>query len=268
MPEIQTIIEEAQLMKQNRADMVKALNDVGFTQVNDNTPLSSIAKYMKWAGGLLNIRLACISKTTKEQQFFSREEWKGLSASGKSSFFKLGVCIRAERQQFIIAKDNATTSTGSLTMQWAPNNRVDVRGLTNYYGMSSLLTDIDGEANTDLILAAIDTNGIDCPAARIAREYKAATFADGGIDDPTKWSLPAIGQLWLLYKYYNEINAELTYYGMATIINDWYWSSTECDSTYAWCVYMFIGGINSCHKPNACRVRPVAPVEGGVPSAI
>lgn len=187
MADINTIIEEAQLMKQNRADLVKALNDVGFSQVNDSTPLSSIAKYMQWAGGLLDLRLACFHKTTKEHRYFTREEWEGLSAYNKSSYIKMGICIRAERQQFIIAKDNATTESGSLTMQWAPNTNNNVRGLTDFNNIPTLLADIDGEANTDLILAAVETNGIDYPAAQHARAYKASTVADGA------WMIQTLG---------------------------------------------------------------------------
>jgi len=260
MTDVNTIIEEAQLMKQNRADLVKALNEVGFAECNESTSLSDIAKYMKWAGGLLDIRLACLSKSTKKQHFFSREEWDALSASNKSSYIKLGLCIRAERQQFIISKDNVAKPDGTLTMQWAPNNNNDVRGLTNYYGISTLLTDIDGEANTDLILAAVGDNGIEYPAAQRARAYKASTLADGGVDDPTTWSLPAIGQLWLLYKYFNELNAEFTYYGMQTILNDWYWSSTECNSSLAWYVGMYYGAFSGIGKYYHYRVRAVAPV--------
>lgn len=260
MADINTIIEEAQLMKQNRADLVKALNDVGFSQVNDSTPLSSIAKYMQWAGGLLDLRLACFHKTTKEHRYFTREEWEGLSASNKSSYIKMGICIRAERQQFIIAKDNATTESGSLTMTWATNTSNNVRGLTDFNNIPTLLADIDGEANTDLILAAVETNGIDYPAAQRARAYKASTVADGGVDDPNTWSLPAIGQLWLLYKYYVRINEELTYYGMLTINNDLHWSSTECSSSNAWGVLMGGGGVFNYYKFNTYRVRAVAPV--------
>ena len=259
MAEISTIIEEAQMMEQNRVDLVKALNDVGFTQVNDSTPLSDIAKYIKWAGGLLDIRLACLSKSTKEQKFFTREEWDSLSAISKSSYIKLGVCLRAERQEFIIAKSDATMPDGSKGIKWSTAN-TDVRGLTNFVGSPDLLRDIDGRANTDIILASADYDGVEYPAAERARAYKASTVADGGMDDPTEWSLPAIGQLALLYKYYNELNAELRYYGLNPITDTWYWSSTEYGSSYAWYVYMSLGGINYFFsKSNAGYVRAVAP---------
>lgn len=247
-------------MKQNRVDLVKALNEIGFTQVNDQTPLSDIAKYMQWAAGLLDIRLATFSKSTKQHRYWTHDEWVGQSAQTRSSYIQMGVVIRAERQEFIISKDNLTSDSGATAMRWATNNNNDVRGLTNFYGVPTLLKDIDGEANTDLILAAIEANGIDYPAARRAREYRCCSLSDGGVDDPTTWSLPAIGQLWLFYKYIFEINAALTLFGMVTIdTNSWFFSSTECNSSGAWHVHMSSGSIICTSKTNPSRARAVAP---------
>ena len=162
----------------------------------------------------------------------------------------------------LFRSDNLTSDTGATGIQWAPNNSNDVRGLPNFYGDSSLLADINGEANTDLILAAIESNGIDYPAARRAREYRCCSTADGGVEDPTVWSLPAIGQLWLFYKYLLEINAALTLFGMAPIsTGDWYWSSTECNSSGAWGVYMLAGYVFSNYKTSTSRARAVAPAQ-------
>lgn len=234
MEDTNTIIAETQLMMQNRADLVRALNDVGFTQVSQETPLPDIARYMQWAGGLLDIRLATFSKSTRKHRYWTYDEWTGQSAQTRASYIQMGVVIRAERQEFIIAKEDVTSDLGTYTMQWAKDNSNDVRGLTNYSGMPTLLTDMDGEANTDLILAAIETNGIDYPAARCARAYRCCSLADGGVEDPTTWSLGAVGQGCIMYKYILEINAALTLFGMSTIASDWYWSSTECSSSSAW----------------------------------
>ena len=74
------------------------------------------------------------------------------------------------------------------------------------------------------------------------------------------WSLPAIGQLWLFYKYLLEINAALTLFGMAPIsTGDWYWSSTDCNSSIAWNVSMNGGLVYVTYKPNTYRARAVAP---------
>ena len=260
------IIQEAQLMRQNIADQIAALNELGFTEVNSSTPLSVIADYMRWAGGLRDLRLATINKNTGAYSDYSEEEWNNLSASGKATLIKLGIRIRAERQDFIISKDNITRANGSLDMPWAPNNNVDVKGLSNYGpGATGHLNDIDGKANTDLILAYGKANDITFEAAERARAYKASTVADGGYDDPTEWSLPAVGQLWLLYKYRLKINAAITLFfgSSAQLITDsWYWSSTEYSSSSAWFVHMSYGGIYIIGKSNTYRVRAVARVAG------
>ncbi|MCM1223373.1 MAG: DUF1566 domain-containing protein [Lachnospiraceae bacterium] len=251
-------------MRQNIADQITALNDLGFTEVNSSTPLSVIADYMRWGGGLRDLRLATINKNTGAYADYSEEEWNNLSASGKAALIKLGIRIRAERQDFIISKDNITRANGSFDIPWAPNNNLDVKGLTNYgAGATGYLNDIDGEANTDLILAHGIANNITFEAAERARAYKASTFADGGYDDPTKWSLPAIGQLWLLYKYRIKINAAITtFFGASAqlITDSWYWSSTEYNSSYAWNVNMLNGTVNTNLKATTYRVRAVAPV--------
>ena len=258
------IIQEAQLMRQNIADQISALNDLGFTEVNSSTPLSVIADYMRWAGGLRDLRLATINKNTGAYADYSEDEWNVLSASGKAALVKLGIRIRAERQDFIISKDNITRSNGSFDIPWAPNNNIDVKGLTNYgEGATGHMNDVDGKANTDLILAHGRTNNITFEAAERARAYKASVFADGGYDDPTEWSLPAIGQLWLLYKYRAKINAAITlFFGASAqlITDNWYWSSTEYSSSSAWFVYMNNGYVYYTNKTSASRVRAVAPV--------
>ena len=255
-------IQEAQLLRDNRSALVAQLNDLGFTDVNENTPLSTIADYMKWAGGLRDLRLAVINKSTGAYTDYSESEWDALSASAKASCVKLGIRIRAERLDFIISKENVLRSNGSSDIPWC-SGYIDVKGLTNYgEGSTGHLLDIDGKANTDLILAHGAANNVRFEAAEQARAYKASTVADGGYEDPTEWSLPAIGQLWLLYKYRAEINAAITaFFGSSYIISDaWYWSSTEYDSSSAWGVGMRYGGVTYGGKTSTIRVRAVAPV--------
>jgi len=255
------LIEETQLMKQSKADLVDALNGLGFTTLNYNTPLSELAEYMRWAGGLRDITLACISKSDGSQRFFSRDAWDRLGVSAKASYIRIGICIRVERTQFIIAKSNAQSETGTETMTWSVSN-ADVPGLKNYSGDPAAYTDYDSEGNTDKILAWADESGISFPAAKQARAYKAASIADGGYNDPTKWSFAALGHMHICYKYLLEINAELEYYfgPSAKISIDWYWTSTEATASSAWFVSVNYGGIHIHVKTNTYRVRPVARV--------
>lgn len=259
--EEKNIIENALLLKQNRADLVAALNDVGFHQVNEDTPLSDIARYMKWAGGLLDIRLATFSKATRQHRYWTYDEWMSQSAQFRSSFIQMGVVIRAECQEFILARADFASADGTAMFPWSANSNNDVRGLTNFLGLPTLLADMDGEANTDLILAAIDYNGVDYPAARLAREYRCCSIADGGVEDPTTWSLPALGQLFICYKYLLEINAALNLFGLTPLVpSGYYWSSTEASNIYTFFVYFYYGIVESANKLNQYRLRPVARV--------
>lgn len=256
-------IQEVQLLKENHESLVATLMDLGFDKIDSSTPLSELAEYMKWGGGLRDLRLATLNKNTGAYADYSEEEWNALSASAKASCVKLGIRIRAERQDFIIAKESCLRSNGNNDIPWCENNSTDVKGLTNYGSESTgHLRDIDGKTNTDLILAHGQTNGVRFEAAEQARAYKASTIADGGFDDPTEWSLPAIGQLYLFYKYRKQINAALTtFFGAAYIIPDaWFWSSTEYSSSSAWYVYMNPGYVNNNNKTNTYRVRVVASV--------
>lgn len=258
------LIEDTQLMKQSKADLVAALVEVGVTQVSADTPLSEIAELMKWAGGLRDVTLACVSKADGSQAFFTRTQWDALSVTAKGSYIRIGVRVRAERTQFIVAKADALSETGTTSMAWQPSSSsyTDVPGLTNFVANPAMFRDLDGEANTDKILAWAAESGISHPAAKQARAYKAATVADGGYNDPTKWSLAAVGQMLIMYKYLLEINAELEYFfgTSARIAIDWYWSSTEYSSSVAWNFTMHNGFVYHYYKPTAYRVRPVSRV--------
>lgn len=260
-------IQEAQLLRQNIADQITALNEIGFTEIDSSTPLSVIADHMRWAGGLLDLRFAAINKNTGAYADFSAEEWNNLSAYVKATMVKLGIRIRAERLDFIISKDYITRSTGGTAVPWA-NNTEDIKGLTNYGpGATGHLNDIDGKTNTDLILAYGKINNLTFEAAERVRAYKASTIADDGYDDPTEWSIPAIGQLWLFYKYRAEIDeAFKLFFGTTAhrIIGGWHYSSTEYNSVYAWIVEPGVGYVcNKGYKPNGYLVRAVASVPVG-----
>ena len=256
-------IQEAQLLRENRSALVSQLIDLGFSDIDDNTPLAELADYIRWAGGLLDIRLAVINKNTREYSYYTEDQWNTLSASAKTSCVKLGLRIRAERQDFIIAKENVKPSNGSSdNIPWSSVS-VDIKGLTNYgEGSTGYIKDIDGEANTNLILAHGAANNMRFEAAEQARAYKAATMADGGFEDPTIWSLPAVGQLWIIYKHQARINAALTtFFGVEYIFSDtWYWTSTEYNPAYAISLSMSYGSITYLNKASSYRVRSVANV--------
>ena len=203
--------ESALLLRMNKEEQVSVLQEIGFTSVNENTPASDIAKYIRWAGGLLDLSFATIRIEDGVNVFFTAEEWNSLSANNRS-------------------------------------NGTDIRGVKNYgNGNQGLYETADGKQNTDAIIEATagvkDNSGVvGAPAAEAAKNYKACTLELDGLEDKTEWYLPSEGELITIAKYKTEINELLSSVsGNQNIITaDWYWSSTEYDPSLAWYVYIFI----------------------------
>lgn len=250
----------------NKQDQVKALREVGFTDLPDNATWSEIAAHMRWAGGLRDLQVAAYLKsslkdTEPKRSYFTEEQWQAMSVNEKAKYIAFGVAIRAERMAFVIAIQNAVS--GSTTrFAWGPTN-INVPGLKDFGSNNQgVLEDCDGETNTDLILKCAKEQGASFPAAEMARGYKAFTKAadSTAIDDPTKWSLPAFAQLRTFYKYRDQIDKFLTnIFGSSyKLTRDWYWSSTEWDAGGAWYVSVNNGFAGYNGKSNAGSVRAVA----------
>ena len=250
----------------NKRDQIKALREVGFTNLADNATWTDIVAHMRWAGGLRDIQVATYLKnslrdSSPQRFYFSEEQWQTMTVNEKSKYVVLGVAIRAERMAFVLALQNATSGSTSR-FAWGPTN-INVPGLKDFGTNSQgVYGDTDGDANTDLILACAKEQGVSFPAAEAARAYKAFTKAadSTAIDDPTKWSLPAFGQLRLFYKYMADIDKFLTnnFGSSHKLTKDWYWSSTEWDASSAWYVNLGNGDAGNSYKAYANNVRAVA----------
>ena len=181
---------------------------------------------------------------------------------------RIGVRIRADRRQFVIAKSDCTDDIGGRTFKWGAYG-TDIRGVKNYgNGNQGLYETADGKQNTDAIIEATagvkDNSGVvGAPAAEAAKSYKACTLELDGLEDKTEWYLPSEGELIIIAKYKTEINELLSSVsGNQNIITtDWYWSSTEYDSSNAWYVSMTYGSVTTYYKTYAGRVRPVSAID-------
>ena len=256
--------KEAVLLRLNKERQVEALNRIGFTDVTMDTPLSEIAEYIKWAGGLRDLRLAAMKISDCSVHYFTAEEWGALSANAKSSYQKLGVNVRARCVEFIVAPSDCADASGSNSFKYGGYG-VDFKGVQNYGGDSSGLYDhVDGLADTEAIIAQTagytDSQGVTgAPAAEAAYNFKAC---DG---DPLQWHLPSVVVLRYMSEYYTEINAffDKVFGGVGKLNSTaWYWSSTEYSSTNSWTVSMLNGTSNTYSRYNSgtYRVRPVAVV--------
>lgn len=118
--------ESALLLRMNKEEQVSVLQEIGFTNVNENTPASDIAKYIRWAGGLFDLSFATIRIEDGVNVFFTAEEWNSLSANNRSKYLRVGVRIRADRRQFVIAKSDCTDDIGGRTFKWGHTVRTSV----------------------------------------------------------------------------------------------------------------------------------------------
>lgn len=251
--------KEALLLRMNKEAQVQALNEIGFTEVTFDTPLSEITEYIKWAGGLRDLRIACVKLSDSSISHFTGEEWSALSANAKSQYSKIGVSVRARKREFIVAAADCVNANGGLTFQFGAYG-VDLKNVKNYgagnVGLYEVNTGLeDTLAVIEQQAGKTDSQNIKgAPAAEAAWNYKA------NANDPLQWYLPSITELRLIAEYKTEINSFFTkYFNGGTIAAEWYWSSTEVSSTQSWGVHMYGGNsINYGHRNNSGRVRAVA----------
>lgn len=249
--------KEAVLLRLNKERQVEALNDLGFAEVTMDTPLSEIAEYIKWVGGLRDLRLTARKNGTLF--YFTAEEWNALSANAKSSYTKTGVCMRAYGLEWIIAPEDCVDTAGGTSFKFGGYG-VDFKGVQNFGTNSSgLYEHIDGLADTIAIIQQTagytDSQNITgAPAAEAAYNYKATE------DDTLQWQLPSVVILRYMAEYYNEINAffDKCFGGEGKLTANWYWSSTEYDSASSWGVIMNYGSSSSTIRYNSFRVRAVS----------
>ena len=69
--------------------------------------------------------------------------------------------------------------------------------------------------------------------------------------------IPSQGEWLLVLMFFKKVQEALDYACGSTLIKDWYWSSTEVSSNYAWTVSVSSGSIYwSSYKTGTYRVRP------------
>ena len=247
--------KSAILLRVNKEKQIAALKNAGIELDIETATGTDIANAMKWAGGLLDLCVAAYHKATKQLTFFTKQEWNDLSSNSRYAYITLGVRVRAYSHQWIIGKENMLNDTGGNTHQWAVQNGWNIDELKDYSNPNdgTVWDDFDGEGNTDKIVAYAKTNNRSHPAAERVRAYSLSS------DDPAvgKYYLPSIAQMRTMTKYRDEIDDMMTLISGSTLIKDWYWSSTEYSSSYAWTVNVSSGSIyNNGSKASTFRVRP------------
>ena len=252
-----TAKNQALLLRANKEAQVAALNELGFTEVTYDTPLSEIAGYIRWCCGLWDIRLACVKTGDSPTiHYFTDEEWEAMSVHARAQYEPIGACIRAHKHQFIVA---AKGCNNNGTLAWGLD-KVDVGGAKNYWSGSTGLYDIpdsEGETSTKAIVEQAVASSTTAPAAQACWAYK------GSENDPCQWYLPTIIQLRIICAYRTQINTFLSkrfagnYHSIGA---NCHWASTEINASQAWNVEFSTGALipaNS-YKSISFSVRAVS----------
>lgn len=238
------------LLRKNKQAQIDAFKYVGMVDVDENTRASEFAKRIKWAGGLLDLCLACTHTADGSFHYFTQSEWENIK--DKTPFVKRGLRVRAEGHSFILAAIDCDFESAA-TMIWGPTSAVP--------GISSLTCnnaymDFGGKATTEAIVVAGASGTY--PAAEVAAAYKAYNSVDG-VEDTSDWHLPGLGVWILICKYWNAIQDSLkNFWNAAAKLteNSTYWTSTQCAAGTAFTMTSF-GNIFATGKGSKCRVRPV-----------
>ena len=258
-----TTENNAKLFELNYNAQLDALREIGLLGANETLPLGKIADYMKWAGGLLDVQLAKVDKTTGRLTLFTTDEWDALSSNQQGNYLTLGVRVRAERQDFLVSKDNMKTSSGAYTMLWS-SERMNVPDLTDYgAGSTGIYEDFDAAGMTDAIVELAEARGVAYLPAQLSRAYKACNATDDGVDDPVVWSMATLAHLRILHKYKTQINEVInTYIGSSfKLADERYWAANEYSADYAYYIHLGSGYVyGNGNKANYgyCRVRAVS----------
>ena len=125
-------------------------------------------------------------------------------------------------QKWIMALDNAVNN-----VKWS-TELVDIPEITNYTTERTVVSDLKSCENTEAMLAL----GADkYPAAATAKNYAPA----GAESTKGKWCLPSAGIWNMVNNHRPEIDAAITLArGTSLRSSDYYWSSSEYSSQYAW----------------------------------
>lgn len=195
--------------------------------------------------------IACANKNDGSIAYFTGRQWKALAANEKSRYAQLGVSIKKNGHEFIIAaKDCQDPEDGDYGLKFG-GCRIDFAGVRNYEDLykvrEAYIT--TGYSDTKAIIeqtkGKTDSEGIKgAPAAEAAWNYKANSH------DSLQWYLPSLSELYMIYMNIGKINSFLNKYftDYNSIPKEWYWSSTESGRSGSWSVYMNYGSSTNHHR--------------------
>ena len=149
---------------------------------------------------------------------------------------------------YILAMEDARPGKNS---EWGANG-IDVYGVfpftTNEWHKAN--GDLSGDKNTSAIISYFRSE-------RDSKKYAATLAAEYEGAGKTDWYLPSVGQLNMISRNKDVINAALRANGGTALAKMWYWSSTEYDKYFAWAINMGSSVIGQSSKKGHDKTRAV-----------
>lgn len=250
---------------QAKREQVKALQGVGFSDITESSRASLFAERIRWAAGLLDIRVAADRKRDGKKFYFTVEEWQTIDNAGRSEEFALrGLRVRADGLSFVMALQFYSNKA------WG--SRTAVTDLQSFAGLSGSWTHQDiALFNKRILEYYADKNAdgvVGAPAAEAAHDYHAYLDTDGvmvngmAVDDQTSWMLPDIAQALVIYRYRKSIDSVISQvWGQAFTLEkalDIIWTCIQYDSTNAFRLSVLSGRLYTESKALTYSVIPVS----------
>lgn len=250
---------------QAKREQVKALQEVGFSDISESSRASLFAERIRWAAGLLDIRVAADRKRDGKKFYFTVEEWQTIDNAGRSEEFALrGLRIRADGLSFVMALQFYNNKAwGSRTVVTDLQQFAGLSGAWSHQNVALFnkrILDYYSDKNTDGVVGA--------PAAEAARDYHAYLEEDGvkvngmAVDDQTSWLLPDVAQSLAIYRYRKSIDSAISQvWGQAFTLEksvESIWTCVQYDSNNAYRLFILNGRLWADQKTLALSVIPVS----------
>lgn len=244
------------LLRVNKRTQVAALRELGFN-VSDNMKASEFPKYVRWAGGLLDVTIAVTRKSDSAKLYYTKDEWMDLTGTERANLLVRGVRVRADGLSFIISGERQT-------LQWSPRQKIT--DLPSFNGAAGLYGVRNARERTEIIsdfFENVSNDGVvGAPAADFCMSYKAFTSAGDGLDDDTQWALPCVCHCLVMYRYRAAINAviDVAWDSTFEIAGGNHATCIEYDASNMWNLSPSTGLLSWTARNTTSIVRPIAVV--------
>ena len=163
-------------------------------------------------------------------------KWPSIQAGGEVAD---GIVIAEGGHVMVIAPTEATLTWSSAAV---------TGGGTNTSDRVAAIADWNGKASTAAQIAASASGAVTNTASYApgwCNLYSRANKNGYGLT-AGKWWLPSVGEMMMIYANMTKVNYALSLISGATQLQEnWYWTSTENGSSYAWNLYLSDGFLSN-----------------------